>query len=319
MKKEIEQVLSSSGKKIEIGEQDRGIRAVLDRALMSYEKLPMLEVVMDRFVRMLTTSLRNLTSENVDVLINSISSLRFGDYMSSIPMPTLISVFKVIEWENFGLVVVNEDLLFAFTDILFGGRKSEGDVDMQGRSFTAIEHGVIKHITDIIFNDLCEAFEPLSPATFAFERTESNPNFATIARPADAAILIQLDISMESRSGKVEILFPYDTLEPVRDLLLQVFIGDKFGKDPTWQLHLEKEIHNTSVDIEVRFGKKVMLMNDVMKFEVGSTILLDSSPGENVIITSHGIPMFEGVLGQVNDKIAASIELVVNKNLRDML
>ena len=318
MKEEVEQILAS-GEKIVIGEQDRGIRAVLDRALMSYEKLPMLEVVMDRFVRMLTTSLRNLTSENVDVLINSISSLRFGDYMSSIAMPTLITVFKVIEWENFGVIVVNDDLLFSFTDVLFGGRKVDRKTEMHGRSFTAIEHGVIRHITDIVFNDLCQAFEPLSPSTFVFERTESNPNFATIARPADAAILIQLDISMENKNGKIEILFPYDTLEPVRDLLLQVFIGDKFGKDPTWQLHLEKEIQHTIVNIEARFSAKTMQMKDVMDFEVGSTILLDVEPDDDIILTSHGIPMFSGTLGQTNDKVAVSVISIINKELREAM
>ena len=79
-----------------------GIEAMLDRALQSYERLPMLEVVFDRFVRMLSTSLRNFTSDNVDVDIHSITSLRFVDYVNSIPMPAILSVFKVVEWENFG-------------------------------------------------------------------------------------------------------------------------------------------------------------------------------------------------------------------------
>ena len=39
-----------------------GIRAIIDSALVSYERLPMLEVVFDRLVRMMSTSLRNFTS-----------------------------------------------------------------------------------------------------------------------------------------------------------------------------------------------------------------------------------------------------------------
>ena len=81
---------------------DRGIKAVLDRALQSYEKLPMLEIVFDRLVRLLTTSLRNLTSETVDVDIITCNSLRFGAYMKTIPNTTLINVFKAVEWENLG-------------------------------------------------------------------------------------------------------------------------------------------------------------------------------------------------------------------------
>src|ERR1700754_3717908 len=36
-----------------------GIRAIIDSAMVSYERLPMLEIVFDRLVRLMTTSLRN--------------------------------------------------------------------------------------------------------------------------------------------------------------------------------------------------------------------------------------------------------------------
>src|SRR4051794_29007364 len=40
-----------------------GIRAIIDSAMVSYERLPMLEIVFDRLVRLMTTSLRNFTSD----------------------------------------------------------------------------------------------------------------------------------------------------------------------------------------------------------------------------------------------------------------
>ena len=85
---EIDNLLGFSGAPPE--EAKTGIEAMLDKALLSYERLPMLEVVFDRFVRMLSTSLRNFTSDNVDVDIHSITSLRFGDYVNSIPMPAIL-------------------------------------------------------------------------------------------------------------------------------------------------------------------------------------------------------------------------------------
>src|SRR5204863_4658242 len=66
------------------GEQS-GIRAIVNSALVSYERLPMLEVVFDRLVRLMSTSLRNFTSDNVEVSLDSITSIRFGDYLNSIP------------------------------------------------------------------------------------------------------------------------------------------------------------------------------------------------------------------------------------------
>lgn len=77
-----------------------GIQAILNSALVSYERLPMLEVVFDRLVRMMTTSLRNFTSDNVEVSLDDILSQRFGDYLNSIPLPAMLTVFKAEEWDN---------------------------------------------------------------------------------------------------------------------------------------------------------------------------------------------------------------------------
>ena len=77
------------------GDGDRsGIQAILNSALVSYERLPMLEVVFDRLVRMMSTSMRNFTSDNVEVSLDNILSLRFGDYLNSIPLPAMLGVFK---------------------------------------------------------------------------------------------------------------------------------------------------------------------------------------------------------------------------------
>src|SRR5262250_1876204 len=54
------------------GKDNSGIRAIIDSALVSYERLPMLEVVFDRLVRLMTTSLRNFTSDNVEVSLDRI-------------------------------------------------------------------------------------------------------------------------------------------------------------------------------------------------------------------------------------------------------
>src|SRR5579875_668006 len=83
-----------------------GVRAIINSALVSYERLPMLEIVFDRLVRLMTTSLRNFTSDNVEVSLDNISSIRFGDYLSSIPLPAILAVMRAEELDNYGLLTV---------------------------------------------------------------------------------------------------------------------------------------------------------------------------------------------------------------------
>src|SRR3954462_12970692 len=107
----------------EEGGERTGIRAIINSALVSYERLPMLEIVFDRLVRLMTTSLRNFTSDNVEVSLDNISSIRFGDYLNSIPLPAILSVFRAEELDNYGLLTVDSNLIYSIVDVLLGGRR----------------------------------------------------------------------------------------------------------------------------------------------------------------------------------------------------
>ncbi|HOT81849.1 MAG TPA: flagellar motor switch protein FliM, partial [Candidatus Defluviicoccus seviourii] len=78
-----------------------GIQAIINSALVSYERLPMLEVVFDRLVRLMSTSMRNFTSDNVEVSLDSIASVRFGDYLNGVPLPAMLSVIRAEQWDNY--------------------------------------------------------------------------------------------------------------------------------------------------------------------------------------------------------------------------
>ena len=53
-----------------------------------------------------------------------------------------------------------------------------------------------------------------------------------------------------ARGGRIELLLPYATLEPIRKMLLQQFMGEKFGRDNIWESHLATELWTTQVDIK---------------------------------------------------------------------
>jgi len=42
----------------------------------------------------------------------------------------------------------------------------------------------------------------------------------------------------------------YATIEPIRDVLLQMFMGEEFGRDPTWEGHLATEIGQAEVAVD---------------------------------------------------------------------
>ena len=291
-----------------------GMQAIVDSAMVSYERLPMLEIVFDRLLRMMSTSLRNLTSDNVEVSLDSITSIRFGDYLETIPMPAMISVFKAEEWDNYGLMIVDSALIYSIVDVLLGGRRGTAAMRIEGRPYTTIERNLVERMVTVVLSDLSAAFDPLSPVTFRFDRLETNPRFATIARPANAAVLARLRIDMEDRGGRIELMLPYATLEPVRELLLQMFMGEKFGRDSIWETHLANELWNTDVELDAVLDQVVVSLSEVMSWRPGSQILLNALPSSPIGLRCGEVPLFVGGMGQKNGNMAIKI----NKKLRKM-
>jgi flagellar motor switch protein FliM len=289
-----------------------GIRAIIDSAMVSYERLPMLEIVFDRLVRLMTTSLRNFTSDNVEVSLDRITSVRFGDYMNSIPLPAVLSVFKAEEWENFGLVTVDSSLIYSIIDVLLGGRRGQTSLRIEGRPYTTIETNLVKRLVEVVLSDAEQAFRPLSPVTFSIDRLETNPRFAAISRPANAAILVRLRIDMEDRGGNVELLLPYATIEPIRPVLLQMFMGEKFGRDPIWEGHFATEVAQAEIAVDAVLYEANVPLKQLMKLKVGDTLPLEMKKDALVSVRCGNVVLTEGRMGRVGDRVA----IRVTKQLR---
>ncbi|MCP4936441.1 MAG: flagellar motor switch protein FliM [bacterium] len=280
-----------------------GIKAILNSGIVSYERLPMLEIIFDRLVRLLTTSLRNFTSDNVEVTLDSITTIRFGEYMNSIPLPAMLAVFHAREWDNFGMVTVESNLIYSIVDVLLGGRGSDA-IRVEGRPYTTIETNLVKRMIEVVLEDTENAFRPLSPVTFDLDRLETNPRFATIARESNAAIRVELRIDMEDRGGRIEVVLPLSTLEPIRELLLQGFMGEKFGNDTIWEEHLAHEIWNTELPVEAILYEMSMPLQRLLKMQVGETVMLECAPDDPISIKSGNVALSEGVMGSKNGHVA---------------
>jgi flagellar motor switch protein FliM len=286
------------------GADKSGIRAIINSALVSYERLPMLEIVFDRLVRLMTTSLRNFTSDNVEVSLDNISSIRFGDYLNSIPLPAILAVFRAKQLDNYGLLTVDSNLIYSIVDVLLGGRRGTSAMRIEGRPYTTIERMLVQRMIEVVLGDARQAFEPLTAVDFDLERVETNPRFAAIARPANAAILVKLRIDMEDRGGRVELLLPYATLEPIRKMLLQQFMGEKFGRDNIWEGHLATELWSTNMEVRAVLDEQQVTLGQVADLKVGDTLFLDASPTSDVELRCGAVPLTRGRMGRIGHNVA---------------
>lgn len=288
------------------GSKSRGVRALLDQSVVNYEKLPMLEVIYDKFERILSTSLRQYTADNVDVTIMSMTSVRFGDYLNQVPLPAGIVVVNAVGLDDYVLLVYESNLIYAVVDVMLGGRKSR-PVPTSGRQFTAIERKILDTLTDIVLRDLGESFGPVAPIQFKAERMEVNPRFTVISQEANVAILVTVKVNLEGREGKMQFCLPYATLEPIREQLLQQFMGEKFGQDNIWENHLSQELYHTTMHLDAVLDEMKLPLNEVLEWRIGDTLVLNAREYSPVHMECGGVLKLVGTMGKALDFKAVKI------------
>lgn len=299
------------------GSQTSGVMSLINSALVNYERLPMLDIVFDRLVRLMSTSLRNLTSDNVEVSLDQVSTVRFGDYMNSIPLPAMLSIFKAEEWDNNGLMVIDSALIYSVVDVLLGGRKGTPAVRVEGRPYTTIETRLIERMAAVVLSDLSSAFDPLSPVSFSQDRMETNPRFAALTQGSNACVLARLRVDMGDRGGRIEILIPYATLEPIRELLLQMFMGEKFGRDSIWETHLTNELYETDVALQAVLGEKTVTLDEILNWKPGDTVVFSARPKDRVEVRCGDFPIFKATMGKKQDNLAMKINTYIRPKIEE--
>ena len=290
-----------------------GVRVLLDSSIISYERLPLLEVIFDRFERLMSTSLRQFTADNVDISIENMTSVRFGEYLESIPLPAGLVVVNARGLDDYVLLTYESRLIYAVVDVLLGGRKAR-PAKIEGRNFTTIERQIIRKLSDVILKGLSDAFAPVAPINFEFERMESNPRFATVTREGNACILVTIRINLEERDGIMQFCLPYATLEPIRDQLLQQFMGEKFGHDNIWENHLAQELFATSTTMKCVMGEQPHLLSEVLDWRLGDTIVFGTKQGDPIKLKFGPATKLIGTMGRAGDKLAVKIL----KNIADV-
>ena len=135
---------------------------------------------------------------------------------------------------------------------------------VEGRPYTTIETNLVKRMIEVVLADAELAFKPLSPVRFQHRSAGDQSAVCGDLAAGQCGDPGTLRIDMEDRGGNVELLLPYATIEPIRDVLLQMFMGEKFGRDPIWEGHLATEIGQAEIAVDAVLYEEKLPLQQLM-------------------------------------------------------
>ncbi|MGE4504971.1 MAG: flagellar motor switch protein FliM [Desulfovibrionaceae bacterium] len=279
----------------DLANQDRIIRG----------RMPVLEIVNDRFARLATNALANVMRKRVDINPISIDMSKFGDFMRSLPVPTSISIFKMDPLRGNAILVVDSRLVFALVESFFGGAGSQPKVE--GRDFTPIEQAIVDRVVKIALANMEDSWKPVHEVHIEMIRSEVNPQFAAIVPPSDVVIVVTFEVELENAIGSLICCLPYATMEPIRGKLHASFQSERLEVDHVWINRFKERLMETPVEIVVRMGHSTISGRQLMNMKKGDIILLDTDEDDLLEAEIEGVRKFHGIPGRVKGNKAFQI------------
>lgn len=285
-----------------------GLEVLVGGTLVGYDRLPMLDIIVDRFARLLTTSMRKFTADNCDISVGRTRGVRVGDFLNRISLPAMIAVIRAEQWDGYLLAALNASLIGSIIDVLLGGRRNHAQ-PIEGRPYTAIERTLIERlVADVIIKELRQSFDTVGEITFVPERYETTPTYAAITEIGAAAVTFRIEVAMDAgRGGAIDFLVPYSSLEPVRDILSQEYIGKKIYTDSTWLTHLQDEVPQANVELSAVLEQRTTTVRHVSSWRPGTVLVLDRRADDSVDLFCENMLVGRAHIAERDGQVALQV------------
>ena len=259
-------------------------------------RLPTLNIINQMFCKLFQNTFSKLMRRSVQVSTISTDTIKFGDFQSSLPFPSCLHIFRMEPLRGHGLVVMENKLISAVIDTIFGGTGTQ-KTKITGRDFSSIEIRMIKSIIISALEDLEKSWRPVHTLTTNLVRSEVNPQFAAIVTPNDVVLVVLFKIEMENISGTLTICLPHAAIKPIIPKLKTEFQSEKMEVDHVWVSRLRAKLLTAELELVAELGTTTITPQDLMKYKVGDTIILGADVTDPLLLKVEQIPKFKGFSG----------------------
>jgi len=268
-------------------------------------RMPTLEIINERFARLLRIGLFNFLRRSAEVSVGSVRVSKYSEFIRNLVVPTNLNLIHMKPLRGTALMVFDPGLVFLLVDNLFGG-DGRFHTRVEGRDFTQTEQRIILRILDIVFEAYGKSWEPVYPIEFEYIRSEMNTQFANIATPNEVVVSSTFTIELGPVSGQIHFCMPYSMIEPIRDALTSSIQGEALEVDKRWIRLMTQQIQVAEVELVAELGHGKANFDDILNMKIGDVIPI--SVPETIQATVDGVPVMECTYGVANGQYALKVE-----------
>lgn len=273
-------------------------------------RIPNFDIILDLFCRAYATSLTNQLQRNFSLTRTNLETFEFQKFMSSKNNPGAIAILDMAPLKYGALIVFDPKLSFSLIEMMLGA-SSELEPIALNRRMTTIELNVLKTILADACSDLDKAFAQLVDLRTTLIKLENNARLVSIVEPDAEVIVGSFNVKAGDLSGEVNLVFPFATLEPLRELLRQLLNIQTVTRS-SWQDILEDIVQDVAATVIAQSGAVNLSINDILQMQVGDILPIDYNPNNPLTVLVENQAKFSAIPGTHNGKKAISLTGDIN-------
>jgi len=269
-----------------------------------------IDMINERFIRMFRMGLLEVLRTSPRVNPTRVRIMKYSEYLQDLKPPLAVNMIRMGPLRGNSVIIIDPNVVFSSLDSFFGGF-GKGVADLPpGRLFTPTESRIIKIILEVFFRSLQEAWAPLMPIECEHISSEINPHFAQIADENDLVVLSRFEADATASGGRgfIDLVYPYATLKPVRELLSsRVSSGEgNEESDRKWRSDLAAAVGDAKLELQVTMGEVKTTLHHLNNLQEGD--LLFFKKDDTALMTANGVPAFHVNVGTRGSQVAVQID-----------
>jgi flagellar motor switch protein FliM len=258
----------------------------------------------ERFIRTARGSFMNLLRRNVDISVLDLSTLKSGEYFSSLSAPTCINLVRMRPLLGTACIILSYKMVYLIVNFLFGGDQPRENAKISPKEFTSMETRIIGLVLNMIFKDLQEAWKPIYKVDFEYVSLESNPQLINVISPTEIIIIEKYRFSIDGQECDLDICIPYALVEPIRSSL-ETGTSDSTEINEQWAQALREEIFDSPVEVTGNLVEKTINVKQLLQLKPDDVLPVEMS--DFITLFAGGIPTFRSKFGVSQGKCAVKI------------
>jgi len=279
----------------------------------STNQLQTLRTLHDNFTRLLNNSLSVYLRTRVEATIVTIEQISYGDFIASIGIPSILSIFSMDPLPGSGIVQVDLNLVFSIIDRLLGG---PGWYPQKLRDLTDIERTLMQRFMARMLNSYRESWNYLLTLSLKIEALDSNPQFIPRIIPLDQIVaFVSCELKIGDMAGVMNFCLPYLVLQSIGPQLSDfqwspsVVAGRGMTEEDIAQL--VRNVERAEVDLSVELGRTIVSLRDLIALQIGDLVLFEKLTTEPLSTLVNEREKFRVFPGINRDKFTVQVAEVI--------